>query len=148
MRVQPDEVFGRAGRDLTVRLPITFAEAALGGSVRVPTLADPVTVKVPPGTPAGKVLRVRGRGIPAEGKKTAGDLLVTIDVQIPTELSDAQRAAVATPARDLDALDELAGLFDRFTTRSHVDAQRLLQEFRKTLLAELDYREEARKNSR
>ena len=101
VRVQPDAVFGRTGRNLTVRLPITFAEAALGGSVRVPTLADPVTVKVPPGTPAGKVLRLRGRGVPAEGKKTAGDLLVTLDVQIPTELSDEQRAAI----------DALAGVF-------------------------------------
>lgn len=93
VHVRPHPVFARRGDDLTVRLPITFAEAALGAEVKVPTLEDPVTVRIPPGTPSGKVMRVRGRGI-APARAERGDLLVTVDVQVPNALTDAQRAAL------------------------------------------------------
>ncbi len=79
-------LFGRSGNDLTVRLPVTFAEAALGADVKVPTLDAPVTVRIPPGTPSGKVLRVRGKGVAVDGSSKDGDLLVTVDVQVPAEL--------------------------------------------------------------
>jgi len=72
-------IFGRKGKDLTVRVPITFSEAALGTEVKVPTLDKPVTVKVPAGTQSGKTVKVRGRGIDT-GKGSPGDLLVTFDV--------------------------------------------------------------------
>jgi molecular chaperone DnaJ len=87
-------VFGRSGtKHLTVTVPITFAEAALGAQVKVPTLDGPVTVKVPAGTQAGKTVRVRGRGIdPAKGD--TGDLLVTFDVEVPRHLTDEQRTAI------------------------------------------------------
>jgi molecular chaperone DnaJ len=97
--VRPHAIFGRNGRNLTVRLPLTFAEAALGAEVRVPTLDDPVTVRIPPGTPTGKVLRVRGRGVPSSNGSAAGDLLVTVDVQVPAELNDEQRQAVEALAQ-------------------------------------------------
>jgi molecular chaperone DnaJ len=100
VHVQPHALFGRNGNNLTLRVPVTFAEAALGADVRVPTLDGQVTVRVPPGTPSGKVMRVRGKGIP-NGKGT-GDLLVTVDVQVPGELNDEQRAAVDTLAQVLD----------------------------------------------
>jgi molecular chaperone DnaJ len=71
---------------LTVKLPLTFTEAALGAKVQVPTLEAPVTVKIPAGTPNGKTLRVRGAGAPTRsGGK--GDLLVKVEVQVPTKLS-------------------------------------------------------------
>src|SRR6266540_1383536 len=94
-------IFGRSGaKNLTVRVPVTFAEAALGAQVKVPTLDGPVTVKVPPGTQSGKTVRVRGRGIkPARGEP--GDLLVTFDVQVPSELSAEERAAVEALAQKL-----------------------------------------------
>jgi molecular chaperone DnaJ len=98
-------LFGRSGDDLTIRLPVTFAEATLGADVKVPTLDGQVTVRIPPGTPSGKVLRVRGQGVPADGAKngkSGGDLLVTIDVQVPDALDDRQR----------DAVESLAGAFD------------------------------------
>jgi molecular chaperone DnaJ len=83
----------RKGNDLTIRVPITFAEAALGANVRVPTLNGGVTVKVPAGTQSGKTLKVAGRGItPAKG--AVGDLLVTFDVHVPSELTDEQRKVV------------------------------------------------------
>jgi molecular chaperone DnaJ len=101
VHVRPHPVFGRQGKShLTVRVPVTFAEAALGTQVKVPTLDGPVTVKVPAGTQSGKTVRVRGRGIqPAKGEP--GDLLVTFDVVVPTELNDEQRAAVAALAERL-----------------------------------------------
>ena len=86
-------IFGRTGKDLTVRVPITFTEAALGTQVKVPTLDAPVTVKVPPGTQSGKTVRVRGRGI-KRGSGDPGALLVTFDVVVPTELDDDARTAV------------------------------------------------------
>jgi molecular chaperone DnaJ len=91
--VSPHPLFGRRGDDLLLRLPVTFSEATLGAEVRVPTLDQPVTVRIPPGTPHGKTLRVRGRGMPKAGGG-AGDLLVTVEVVVPQNLSDEQRQAV------------------------------------------------------
>ncbi|MGH9122134.1 MAG: DnaJ C-terminal domain-containing protein, partial [Acidimicrobiales bacterium] len=85
-------LFGRRGKDLTVTVPVSFPEAALGAAVSVPTLDRPVTVRVPAGTPSGRVLRVRGYGV-ASGT-THGDLLVTVEVDVPDALSDDQKAAV------------------------------------------------------
>jgi molecular chaperone DnaJ len=74
-------------------VPVTYPEAVLGTTVKVPTpLGGSVTIKVPAGTPSGKVLRVKGRGV--ETAKATGDLLVTVEVVVPTELDDAQRSAV------------------------------------------------------
>jgi molecular chaperone DnaJ len=86
-------VFGRKGKDLTVRVPVTFTEAALGTQVKVPTLDKPVTVKVPAGTQGGKTVKVRGRGIDS-GKGGPGDLLVTFDVVVPQKLDGAEKKAV------------------------------------------------------
>lgn len=90
VHVQPHDIFGRRGDDLTLRVPITFAEAALGAKITVPTLDEPVTLKVPPGTESGKTFRVRGRGVErADGRR--GDLLVTVDVAVPRKLTREQR---------------------------------------------------------
>jgi molecular chaperone DnaJ len=94
VRVRPHPIFGRKGdADLTVTVPITFVEAALGGQARVPTLTDPVTVRIPPGTQSGKTVRVRGRGI-EKSKGAPGDLLVTFEVAVPKNLSAAERKAI------------------------------------------------------
>ncbi len=85
-------LFGRTGEDLTLTVPITYVEAALGTTLRVPTLTGAVSVKIAPGTPSGRTLRVRGRGI-ATSKRT-GDLLVTVEVAVPTTLSDEAREAL------------------------------------------------------
>lgn len=93
VEVAPHRLFGRKGDNLTIDLPVTFAEAALGAKVKVPTLdGSTVTLKIPPGTPSGKTFRVKGRGV--ESAKKRGDLLVTVVVDVPGELSDAQRSAV------------------------------------------------------
>ena len=93
VHVSPHALFGRRGDDLLLRLPVTFTEAALGASVKVPTLDGPVTMRVPPGTAPGKTLRVRGKGMPKAGGGV-GDLMVTVDVVVPQTLSDEQRQAV------------------------------------------------------
>src|SRR5437588_5198636 len=85
-------VFGRKGSDLTINVPVTFPEATLGAQIRVPTLEEPVTLKLPSGTKSGRTFRVKGRGVPKS--KGAGDLLATVEVAVPTELTDAERQAV------------------------------------------------------
>jgi molecular chaperone DnaJ len=92
VHVRSDSTFGRDGRNLTLAVPVSFAEAVLGAQVRIPTLADPITVKVPAGTPSGTTVRVRGRGI--ETSSGTGDLLVTFEIVVPPQLDDAQRGAV------------------------------------------------------
>jgi molecular chaperone DnaJ len=93
VHVDPDPVFGRDGTNLTLTVPVTFAEAALGTKLTVPTLdGATVTLKLPEGTPSGKVFRVKGRGVAT--KKSTGDLLVTVQVAVPDVLSDEQRQAV------------------------------------------------------
>lgn len=94
VHVAPHPVFGRDGAHLTLTLPVTFAEAALGATVTVPTLEEPVTLKVPAGTTGGRRLRVRGRGFPSGGGGSRGDLLVTVEVAVPARLSPEARAAL------------------------------------------------------
>jgi molecular chaperone DnaJ len=94
VRVRPHPLFGRKGDDdLTITVPVTFPEAALGGQARVPTLGEPVTVKIPPGTQSGKTVRVRGRGI-ERTTGSPGDLLVTFEVAVPQKLSAEERKAI------------------------------------------------------
>jgi molecular chaperone DnaJ len=99
VHVRPHDVFGRKGDNLTLTLPVTFPEAALGATVRVPTLAGaPVTVKIPPGTTSGRTLRVRGKGL-RRRDGTLGDLLVTVEVAVPKTLSEEARAALTSYAQ-------------------------------------------------
>ena len=94
VHVRPHELFGRSGDNLTIVLPVTFPEAALGSDVKVPTLGGPnVTLKLAPGTTSGRVLRVRGKGITRrDGSK--GDLLVTIDVAVPHKVTGKAKEAL------------------------------------------------------
>ena len=85
VQVASHPVFGRKGDNLTVELPVSFPEAALGGQVQVPTLNGALTLKVPAGTPTGKTFRVKGKGVPSKGGH--GDLLVTVVVDVPHKLS-------------------------------------------------------------
>jgi molecular chaperone DnaJ len=99
--VDPDPVFGRSGKNLTITVPVTFDEAALGTKLRVPTIdGEQVTLKIPAGTPSGKVFRVKGRGV--KTKKSTGDLLVTVQITVPRKLSREQRAAVEAFAAATD----------------------------------------------
>jgi len=92
VHVAEHPLFGRKGHDLTVTVPVTFPEVALGEEIRVPTLDRPVRMRLPAGTPTGTTFRIRGRGVP--GREGPGDLLVTVKVDVPRQLSDAQRVAV------------------------------------------------------
>jgi molecular chaperone DnaJ len=92
-------LFGRRGRNLTIAVPVTFPEAALGSTVTVPTLDDPVTLRIPSGTSSGRTFRVKGRGVPGRGRNSTGDLLVTVEVTVPKKLTHEQRAAVEEFAR-------------------------------------------------
>ena len=97
IHVRPHERFGRSGQNLTVTVPVTFAEAALGGDIDVPTLdGTAVTLRLRPGTPSGSRHRVKGKGITTSkrGREHQGDLIVTVEVDVPRTLTDAQRAAV------------------------------------------------------
>ncbi len=92
-QVRPHQLFGRSGHDLTLRVPITFAEAALGADIEVPTLdGSAVTLRLKPGTQSGSRHRVRGKGV--TGAKSTGDLIVTVEVHVPVRLSADERAAV------------------------------------------------------
>ena len=107
LNVKPHAVFSRKGENLLLTLPVTFAEAALGADLKVPTLAgDDVTVRLAAGTPTGRVLRVKGRGI-KKGAVT-GDLLITIEVQVPRALEGKALDAIknfaqATASEDVRA---------------------------------------------
>ncbi len=91
--VRPHPVFTREGLNLRVTVPVTFTEAALGATIEVPTLGgDPVKLRVAPGTPSGRVLRVKGRGV--ETQKGKGDLLAEVQVAVPAHLDEAAREAL------------------------------------------------------
>jgi molecular chaperone DnaJ len=110
--VEKHPVFGRDGDNLTVDLPVTFAEAALGATVSVPTLdGTPVRVKVAPGTPSGRVLRVKGHGV--AGRHGTGDLLARVSVLVPQRLTDTARAAVEALRAEEAEVDPRAALFEQ-----------------------------------
>ena len=90
------------GGDLTVHVPVSYAEAALGAKVQVPTLDRPVTVKIPAGTPNGKTFRVKGRGAPRRGGGT-GDLLAKVEVEVPRKLNRKEKEALERFAEVHDA---------------------------------------------
>jgi len=92
VHTEPHPLFGRQGKHLTLAVPVSFPEAALGATVTVPTLDKPVSLKIPPGTRSGRTFRVKGHGVPAPSG--IGDLLVTVEVAIPQKLSDAEREAI------------------------------------------------------
>ncbi|WP_423182513.1 DnaJ C-terminal domain-containing protein [Arthrobacter sp. NyZ413] len=103
VNVKPHDFFNRDGDNIRIHVPVTFAEAALGANIHVPTLdGDSVTVRVPAGTPSGRTLRVKGRGV--KTAKVTGDLLVTIDVAVPQNLNkEAEEAVKAFAAATSDA---------------------------------------------
>jgi molecular chaperone DnaJ len=94
VHVTPHAVFGRAGDNLTVSVPVTMPELALGAEIKVPThRGAAVTVRVPPGTPNGQVFRVAGRGVRRKDG-TLGALLVTVEVVVPHDLNKKARSAL------------------------------------------------------
>lgn len=112
VHVRPHPVFGRKGENLTLTLPVTFPEAALGAEVKVPTLAGaPVTLRLSPGTSNGRTMRVRGRGVPRKDG-TRGDLLVTVSVAVPANLNSDARKALEAFAKATATDDPRAGLLD------------------------------------
>ena len=88
---RPPPVFTRKQKDLYYRAPVSFVEAALGTEVEVPTLTSSTRLVVPPGTQPGATLRLPGLGLPGLRGKPPGDLVVVVDLQTPTRLSEAQK---------------------------------------------------------
>ena len=107
VHVNSDSRFARRGRHVTTTVSIPVTDALLGSTVSVPTLDDPVTLKIAAGTQPGTTMRVKGRGVPAHGKSAAGDLLVTVTVEIPTPLNDAQRALIEQLASSLKSEEKV-----------------------------------------
>jgi len=113
VHVTPHPVFGRSGHNLTVTVPVTFPEAALGAEVKVPAhRAMPVNVRIPAGTPNGRTFRVRGKGV-RRPDGTSGDLLVTVDVQVPKSVSSEAREALETFSKATGDPDPRAELLRR-----------------------------------
>ncbi|MBW1602314.1 molecular chaperone DnaJ [Streptomyces sp. JJ66] len=111
VHADPHPVFGRRGDNLTVTVPVTFTEAALGGEISVPTLGGPpVKLKLPAGTPGGRTMRARGKGaVRKDGSR--GDLLVTVEVAVPKELNDKAREALESYREAMAGEDPRAALF-------------------------------------
>jgi molecular chaperone DnaJ len=115
VHVTPHAVFGRTGNDLTLKVPVTFTELALGTTLEVPTLEGKVALRVPPGTASGRVLRVRGKGIVRRDGK-AGDLLVTLQVAVPAKVDDSAKAALeayAAATAGQDPRPELTAMLEK-----------------------------------
>jgi curved DNA-binding protein len=92
VRIAPDPTFERKGDDLVTTVRVLLTAAVLGGEAQVRTLEGPVGIKIPAGTPAGQVLRLRGHGLPKLGGRGArGDLLATLAVELPRTLTSRQK---------------------------------------------------------
>ena len=110
--VTPDKVFGRSERntdDLTLTVPVTYPELALGSTLTVPTLDGSVSLKMPAGTSSGRTFRVRGRGVP-KASGPSGDLLVTVEVAVPPSLDDSAAEALRAYADATKSFEPRSGL--------------------------------------
>jgi molecular chaperone DnaJ len=109
VHVTPHPIFSRKDENIHLSLPVTFAEAALGADIKVPTLeGDEVTVRIAPGTPSGRTLRVKGRGV--KKGSTTGDLMITIDVRVPQRVEGAAKKAIEEFAQATKEFDPRAEL--------------------------------------
>jgi molecular chaperone DnaJ len=106
--VEPHPLYGRRGDDITMEVPLTFAEAALGTKLTVPLPGpgdgETRTIKIPAGTATGRTFRIRGAGAPRSSGRGRGDLLVTVKVEVPQKLSRRQKQLI----EELGALDDTA----------------------------------------
>jgi DnaJ-class molecular chaperone len=109
IRYAPHPLFKAEGRDLRLDLPITLYEAILGGRVRAPTLGGDVELSIAPGSSGGRVLRLRGKGLPAAGDHAAGDLLATLRIVLPNE-ADGEVSALMRKMRDQKPYDPRSGM--------------------------------------
>ncbi|MFO7711203.1 MAG: molecular chaperone DnaJ [Candidatus Woesearchaeota archaeon] len=91
LHIKPHEIFDRRGDDLYVEQRIKFSQAALGDEIKVPTLTDPVKMKIPAGTQPGTVFRLKGKGIPHLNRFGTGDIHVTVNIEVPTKLTRKQK---------------------------------------------------------
>ena len=104
INVADHPLFRRRGDDVLVELPLTFAEMVRGTDIEVPTLQGSAAIRIPPGSPPGKILRLGGRGLPKVGSKSRGDLHVELSLEVPVGLSPAQQSALAAWADSLDSV--------------------------------------------
>ncbi|GAA1309750.1 molecular chaperone DnaJ [Pseudonocardia xinjiangensis] len=112
VHVNPHRLFGRSERnadDLTLTVPVTYPELVLGSTLTVPTLDSTVSLRIPPGTSSGRTFRVRGRGVQRKNGKT-GDLLVTVEVAVPSSLDDAATESLQAYAEATKSFDPRADL--------------------------------------
>ena len=120
VNVHPHAVFGRRDDHLTITVPVTFDEAALGADVKVPTIeGGTVTLKVAPGTTSGRIMRVRGRGV-RRRDGSRGDLLVTVEVAVPQNLSSKAREALEQYRVATADHDPRAALMTQAAASAHV----------------------------
>ena len=111
VHVRPHRIFGRKGDNLTLTVPVLFTEAALGAEIEVPTLqGQRIRLRIPEGTPNGRTFRVRGKGVQRKNG-SSGDLLVTVEVQVPEQLDEAAAKALKDYASAVGAANPRAGLF-------------------------------------
>ncbi|MCA9601773.1 MAG: DnaJ domain-containing protein [Myxococcales bacterium] len=115
IRVQDHPLFTRDGADVLCTVPITFPQAVLGADLDVPTLDGPVTMKLPPGTASGKVFRLRGKGLPIFGGAGKGDELVTVQVEVPTEITRKQRQLIESLQEEMgdDSMPSRRGFLEK-----------------------------------
>ncbi|HNY84305.1 MAG TPA: DnaJ C-terminal domain-containing protein, partial [Anaerolineaceae bacterium] len=114
LEVMPHKFFRRRNNDILLDIDINIAQAALGDEINVPTLQGAKKLRIPAGTQPGKVFKMSGEGVPVLQRTTRGDQLVTVNVQVPTSLTDEQRAL-------LDQLGKTMGTEIKIQERSFFD---------------------------
>jgi molecular chaperone DnaJ len=121
IRIAEHPLFTRDAYDLRCTVPVSFPQAALGGMIEVPTLEGKVRMRLPPGTQPGQELKLRGKGMPRFGGYGSGDQIVTIQLEVPSELTAEQRELVERLASSMNEavhpqrrtfLEKLKSLFD------------------------------------
>ncbi|HWC15001.1 MAG TPA: molecular chaperone DnaJ [Actinomycetota bacterium] len=113
IRIAPHEVFQRAGADLACEVPVPMTVAALGGTVDIPTLEGPEPVEIEPGTQAGEVIRLRGRGMPRLQRRGRGELVALLRVVTPTDLTEEQEDLLRRFASLRNEETSTKSMFDR-----------------------------------